>query len=88
MSELLALFFCIVKGGTLIWLPAQVRGELQAVQWTSTAPLGSCLWWQRRLGSLILLMTLTGPPACPPGLWVGLQGLAEMSLRLASGSVF
>ena len=68
--------------------PAQVRGELQAVQWSPPAPLGSCLWWQRRLGSLILLMTLTGRRACPPGLWVGLQGLAEMSLRLACGSVF
>ena len=66
----------------------QVRGELQAVQWSPAAPLGSCLWWQRRLGSLVLLLTLTGSWASPPGLWIGLQGLAEMSLRLACGSVF
>ena len=66
----------------------QVRGELQAVPWAPAAPLGSCLWWQRRLGSLMLLLHLTGPRVVPPGLWIGLQGLAEMSLRLACGSMY
>ncbi len=65
-----------------------MRGELQAVQWTPAAPLGSCLWWQRRLGSLLLLLNLTGPRLVPPGLWIGLQGLTEMSLRLSCGSIY
>ena len=58
------------------------------MQWTPTAPLGSCLWWQRRLGSLLLLLTITGQQVVPPGLWIGLQGLAEMSLRLSCGSIY
>ena len=55
--------------------------------WGSAPPVGSRVWWQRRLGALVLLLRLADAGAVPLGLVFGLAALADMSVRLAAAAM-
>jgi len=67
--------------------PRQVVGQLQDMPWTSRggrAARGTHAWWQRRLGSVVLLLHFGLAGGVPPGLLAGLSAMAELLLHSAA----